>query len=285
MFWVRIDPGGREYLGVLDTGATISMVAKNILRRRDLKNIMPTAAIRMGDDHVVHSSADCDVDVPMRAGSIADRFNVMNSEAFYFVLGTDFFAEHPKTLSPMLQGRYGLHVHHGEEREPVPLEQSEHLSSYLRVCKKEPSAMMVSSETEHYQLLGAVLDQDLKELRYSREDLNVELFTSDKQHVLDLYCSKGQTCCCKLYRSSVGMAYGNPRFRQFGKVRPKVALELSLMVLCSPDGEAHGGNEYLRTLLEKQTLISTKPVDAAIYVPLGRKTPFGKPGRGGYAKR
>ena len=28
MFWVRIRIGGREYLGVLDTGATISIVAK-----------------------------------------------------------------------------------------------------------------------------------------------------------------------------------------------------------------------------------------------------------------
>ena len=46
MFWVRICLGGREYLGVLDTVATISIVAKNILPCGDLKNILPTAAIR-----------------------------------------------------------------------------------------------------------------------------------------------------------------------------------------------------------------------------------------------
>ena len=44
--------GGREYLGVLDTGATISIVAKKISPPGDLKNIMPTAAIRMGHGHV-----------------------------------------------------------------------------------------------------------------------------------------------------------------------------------------------------------------------------------------
>ena len=38
--------------------------------------------------------------------------------------------------------------------------------------------MMVASKTEDYQLLGGVLDQGLKELGYSREDLNVELFAS-----------------------------------------------------------------------------------------------------------
>ena len=55
MFWVRIRHGGREYLGVLDTAATISIVGKKILPCGDLKNILPTAAIRMGDGHVVHS--------------------------------------------------------------------------------------------------------------------------------------------------------------------------------------------------------------------------------------
>ena len=43
--------------------------------------------------------------------------------------------------------------------------------------------MMVASKTQGYQLLEDVLDQGLKELGYSREDLNVELFPSDKQNV------------------------------------------------------------------------------------------------------
>ena len=140
--------------------------------------------------------------------------------------------------------------------------------------------MMVASKAEDYQLLGDVLDQGLKELGYSREDLNVELFASDKQHVLDLYCSKGKNCCYKFYCSSFGMAYGNPRFSELGKVLTNVALERSRMVLCSPDPGAHGGNEYWRTLLDKLTLTYIKLRDDAIYVPLGRKTPLRKPGWG-----
>ena len=65
MFWVRIRLGGREYLGVLNTGATISIVAKKTLPCGSLKNTMTTAAIRMGDGHVVHSCGDCEVKVPM----------------------------------------------------------------------------------------------------------------------------------------------------------------------------------------------------------------------------
>ena len=104
--------------------------------------------------------------------------------------------------------------------------------------------MMAASKTEDYQLLGEVLDQGLKELGYSREDLSVELFASDKQHVLDLYCSKGKNCSYTFYWPSFGMAYGNPRFSELEKVLTKVALERSRMVLCSPDWGAHGGNEY-----------------------------------------
>ena len=76
------------------------------------------------------------------------------------------------------------------------------------------------------------------------------------------------------------MAYGNPRFSELGKVLTKVALERSRMVLCSPDWGAHGANEYWRTLLDKLTLTSIQLPDDAVYVPLGRKTPIGKPGCG-----
>ena len=73
--------------------------------------------------------------------------------------------------------------------------------------------MMVASKTYNYQLLGDVLDQGPKELGYSREDLNLELFASDKQHVLDLYCSKGKNCCKKTFWPSFGMAYGKPKIQ------------------------------------------------------------------------
>ena len=218
-------------------------MAKKSLTRGDLKNIMPTAAIRMGDGHVVHSSGDYEVDLPMGSRSIAHGFYVIDTEALDFVLGTDLFVEHSQILSLKLQAPYVLQVDHGDRGESVPLEQSEHTSSYVRVCKEEPSTMMVTSKTEDYQLLGDVLDQGLKELRYSREDLNPELFASYKQHVLDLYCGKRKNCCYKLYRPSFRIAYGNLRFSELGKVLTRVALRRSRMVLCSPDTGAHGGNE------------------------------------------
>ena len=280
MFWVRIRLGGREYLGVLDTGATISIAAKKILPCGSLKNTMTTAAIRMGDGHVVHSCGDCEVEVPLGSRTIAHRFYVMDTEAFHFVLGTAFFVQHSQIQSLTLQAPYLLYVDHGSGRESVPLEHPKHTSSYLRLSKEEPWNVMAASKTEDYQLLGEVLDQGLKELGYSREDLNVGLFASDKQHVLDLYCSKRKNCSYKFYWASFGMAYGNSRFSELGKVLTKVALERSRMVLCSPDSGAHGGNEYWRNLPDRLTIGSVRLPDEAIYVPLGCKTPIGKPGCG-----
>ena len=100
--------------------------------------------------------------------------------------------------------------------------------------------MMAASKTEDYQLLGGVLDQGLKELGYSREDLNGELFASDKQHVLDLYCSKGRNHCYKFIGPSFRMAHGNPRFSELENVLTKEALQRCRMVLCSPDLGANG---------------------------------------------
>ena len=99
--------------------------------------------------------------------------------------------------------------------------------------------MMVASKAEDYQLHGDVLDQGLKELRYSREDLNVDLFASNKQHVLDLYCSKGKKAATN-FTGPFGMAYGIPSFSELGKVLTKVALERSRIVLSSPDWGVHG---------------------------------------------
>ena len=114
---------------------------------------MTTAAIRMGDGHVVHSCEDCEVEVPMGSRTIAHRFSVMDTEDFDFVLGTDFFVQHSQIHTLTLQAPYLLHVDHGEARESVPLKQSAHTWSYLRVSKEEPSNMMAASKTEDYQQL------------------------------------------------------------------------------------------------------------------------------------
>ena len=99
------------------------MVAKKTLPCGTLKNTMTTVAIRIGDGHVVYSCGDCEVEVPMGSQTIAHRFYVMDTEAFNFLLGTDFFVQHSQIQSLTLQAPYLLYVHHGNGRESVQLEQ------------------------------------------------------------------------------------------------------------------------------------------------------------------
>ena len=101
--------------------------------------------------------------------------------------------------------------------------------------------MMVAAKMEDHEVVQDVRDQGPKELGYSTEDLNVELFASNPQHILDLYYSKGRNCSYKIYGPSFGMAYRNTGFSELGKVLTQVALERSRICLCSPDPGAQGG--------------------------------------------
>ena len=77
--------------------------------------------------------------------------------------------------------------------------------------------MMVASKTEDYQPLWGVLDQGLKELGYSQEDLNVKLFASDEQHALDLYCSKGKIAATNFTGPLSGWPTGTPGSVSWGR--------------------------------------------------------------------
>ena len=91
----------------------------------------------------------------MGSRTIAHRFYVMDTEAFDFVLGSDFFVQHSQIQPLTLQAPYLLYVDHGSGRKSVRLE---HTSSYLRLSKEEPANMMAASKTQDYELSGEVLD-------------------------------------------------------------------------------------------------------------------------------
>ena len=50
VFWITIIIGGKEYLGVLDTRAAISIVAKNILPVGMMQNTIPTVVLQQGEE-------------------------------------------------------------------------------------------------------------------------------------------------------------------------------------------------------------------------------------------
>ena len=233
--------------------------------------------IRIGDGHVVHSCGDCEVEVSTGSQTIAHRFYVMDTEVFGFVFGTDFFVQHSQIQFLTLQAPYLLYLDHGKCRESLPLEQSEHTSSYLRVSKEEPSNMMVASKPEDYRTIGRSPRQRSEGVRLLQRRTERGVVRQPQATCIGSLLKQGENCCYKFYWPSFGLAYQNPRLSELGKVLTKVAPESSCMVLCSPDWGAHGGNEYWRTVLDRLTISSVWLPDEAIYGPLGRKTPIGKP--------
>ena len=79
-------------------------------------------------------------------GALPHQVYVMDTEAFDFVLGTNVFVDYSEILSLTLQAPYVLQMDHDGRGESVPLEQSEHTSSYLGVYQKKLSNMMVASK-------------------------------------------------------------------------------------------------------------------------------------------
>ena len=100
VFSLRMCLQAKESRGVLDIGATISVVSAKIVPRYGLKRTMSTALFHMGEGHVVHSCGDCEVEVSMSLKRVHCRFHGMVTETFDFVLVTDLFTEHPPVISP-----------------------------------------------------------------------------------------------------------------------------------------------------------------------------------------
>ena len=146
----------------------MSMVAEKILLSGSLTNTMPTAAIEMGDGHVVHSCRDCEVEVQMGSQTIAHRFFVMDIEAFDFALGTDLFVQHSQIQSMTLQAPYLLYVDHGNGRESVPLEQHVPVPDRVSECGlcELPSSIHSDEDTEHDAFFPQTCVEEVENAEY-----------------------------------------------------------------------------------------------------------------------
>ena len=75
---------------VLDTGATLSIVARGLLKTFNKTN---TVAIRVGDGRTIHSLGRVDVSICLGDRSVMQHSRVLDTEAFDIVIGTDFLRE------------------------------------------------------------------------------------------------------------------------------------------------------------------------------------------------
>ena len=174
--------GDKVYKAVLDTGATLSIVARRLLKQTKIRKT-ETVAIRVGDGRTIHSLGGVDVTMCLVDEQVTQHCKVLDTGAFDIVRGTDFLCCNPQVKLLSLQRPYALHCDFGSGLFSVPLELSGQKKAGLRYVNR-------SNRTENYQLVRPVLENGLAAVQVDLNEVQVELFASKDQHIMKLYCSR-----------------------------------------------------------------------------------------------
>ena len=186
---------------------------------------------------------------------------VLDTDAFDIVIGTDFLRRNPQVKMLSLQRPYSLHCDFGSGLFSIPLELSGQKKSGLRYASK------TNYRTENYQLARHVLENGLAALQVNLDEVQVELFASQQQHIKQLYCSKQLNNAFRFFWKAMGLAYANPPFSLLAQVLTKIAYEGGRVVMCTPDLGCSGEHAYWRRMLDRMILGRVQLPDGRIYVP------------------
>ena len=260
--------GDQVFPAVLDTGATLSLVAGRLLKTFKKTK---TVAIRVGDGRTIHSLGGVDVTICLGDETVTQHCRVLDIDAFDIVICTDFLRRNPQVKMLSLQRLYSLHCDFGSGLFSVPLELSERKESRLRYAAK------TNYRTENYQLARHVLENGLAALQVSLDEIQVELFASQQQHIMQLYCSKHLNNAFRFFWKTMGLAYANPPFSLLAKVLTKIAYEGGRVVKCTPDWGCSSEHAYWRRLLDRMTVGRVQLPDGPIYVPQDSNTAMQAP--------
>ena len=184
--------GDQVLRAVLDTGATLSIVARRLLKTFKRTK---TVAIRVGDGRTIHSLGGVDETICLGDKTVTRHCRVLDTDAFGIVIGTDFLRRNPQVKMLSVQRPYSLHCDVGNGLFSVPLELSGRKESGLRYASK------TNYRTENYQLARHVLENGLAALQVNLDEIQVELFASQQQHITTEECflflleSNGPSVC------------------------------------------------------------------------------------------
>ena len=123
-------------------------------------------------------------------------------------------------------------------------------------------ASKTNYRTEHYQLARHVLEIGLAALQVTLDEIQVELFASQQQHIMQLYCSEHLNSAFRFFWKATGLAYANPPFCLLAK-----GYERGRVVMCTPDWGSSGEHAYSRPMLDRMTVGRVQLPDGPIYVP------------------
>ena len=164
---------------MLDTGATLSFVARRLLKQAKIQKTK-TVAIRVGDGRTIHPLGGVDVTVCLGDEWVTQHCKMLDTDALDIGIGTDFLRRNPQVKLSCLQRPYVLHCDFGSGLFSVPLEMSGRKESGLRYVNR-------SYRTKNYQLVRSVLENGLAAPQIDLNEVPVELFASKEQHMMQFY--------------------------------------------------------------------------------------------------
>ena len=85
--------GGQVFRAVLDTGATLSIVARSLLKTFKKTK---TVAKGVGDGRTIHPLGGVDVTICLGDETVTQHCRVLDADAFVLVIGTDFLRRKPQ---------------------------------------------------------------------------------------------------------------------------------------------------------------------------------------------
>ena len=92
-FWILVKIQDQFFQAVLDTGATLSILALRLLKT--FKKTQ-TVAIRVGDGRTIHSLGSVDVTICLGDETVSEHCRVLDTDVFDIVIGTDFLQKNPQ---------------------------------------------------------------------------------------------------------------------------------------------------------------------------------------------
>ena len=232
--------GDHVFRAVLDTGATLSIVARRLLKTFKKAK---TVAIRVGDGRTIHSLGGVDVFICLGDETVTQHCRMLDTDAFDIVIGTDFLQRNSQLKMLSLQRTYSLRCDFGSGLFSVPLELSGRKESGLRYAAK------TNYRTENYQLACHVLENALAALQVSLDEIQVELFARQHHHIMQLYCSKHMNKAFRFLWKAMGLVYANPAFSLLANVVTEIAYEGGKVVMCTPDWGCSAGVDQVNRLI------------------------------------
>ena len=82
----------------------------------------------------------------------------------------------------------------------------------------------------------------------------MELFASQHQHFMQLFCSKHLNNAFRFFSKAMGLAYANLPCPLLAKLLMNLPYKGGRVVLCTPDWQCSGKHTYWRQLLEPMTV-------------------------------